>query len=238
MADKTTPLPPSTSASKTFKTIVFLGSGRNVVAPWGGDKRLGDRVVAHVKAVLKARKASFDKGKLVMTHDVTVFDPVEVFGKGGALESSGGHMETPHFYLGKSAPAKMNSMAETIKKADCYIIVTPEYNHSIPPALSSIMGHFGGSNYKGKPSAIVSYSPSPWGGARGAVALRPFLSELGCLPVSAMTHLPTAGALFAADGTPKDCDARVHHQLPKMLAQLEWTAMALKEMAARHGAFP
>jgi chromate reductase len=33
---------------------------------------------------------------------------------------------------------------------------------------------------------IVTYSGGQWGGTRAAVALRSTLSELGCLPVSAM----------------------------------------------------
>ena len=36
----------------------------------------------------------------------------------------------------------------SIKAADGYVVVTAEYNHSLPPALTSLMGHFGGSNYK------------------------------------------------------------------------------------------
>ena len=65
------------------------------------------------------------------------------------------------------------------------------------------MGTFGGSNYTLKPSAIVTYSPGPWGGMRAAVALRPFLSELGCLPVSKLTGYPDAGELFNEDGAPR-----------------------------------
>lgn len=90
------------------------------------------------------------------------------------------------------------------------------------------MGHFGGSNFACKPSAIVTYSPSPFGGIRAAMALRPFLSELGCLPVSKLTGFPMAGDLFEANGTPKDPNNRMLGQLPPMIAQLEWMAIAMK----------
>merc|ERR1712086_713279 len=96
------------------------------------------------------------------THEVTVYDPIKIFGKGGALESSGAEIRTPHHFIesGK-APEGMEVMAKTIQEADCYLVITPEYNHSLPPALSGLMGHFAGSNYAYKPSGIITYSPGP-----------------------------------------------------------------------------
>ena len=47
-----------------------------------------------------------------------------------------------------------------------------------------------------KPSLICSYSAGQWGGARAAVLLRPALSEMGCIPVSAMIHVPKAAEVF------------------------------------------
>ena len=47
-----------------------------------------------------------------------------------------------------------------------------------------MMNQVGCSKYANKVSGSICYSgfPSAAGGARCAVALRPFLSELGCLP--------------------------------------------------------
>mmetsp|Transcript_46849 Transcript_46849/g.146188 ORF Transcript_46849/g.146188 Transcript_46849/m.146188 type:complete len:215 (-) Transcript_46849:211-855(-) len=212
----------------TLKTVVFLGSARNVVPAWGGDRRLGDRVLGYVVNALR--------GRTDVKHDVTVYDPLEVFGEGGALSSSGGELQTPQFMLG-DPPAAMVAMKETIAAADCYVIVTPEYNHSIPPALSSMMGHFGGSNYSCKASGIVTYSPGPFGGARGAVALRPFLSELGCLPVSKLVCLANPTSMFDEDGSVIDPEARMLGQLPGMLDQLEWMATAMKNHRELVGTF-
>jgi hypothetical protein len=41
--------------SRVLHTIVFIGSARDSSPPWGGDKRLGDRVVNHVLAALRNR---------------------------------------------------------------------------------------------------------------------------------------------------------------------------------------
>lgn len=108
-------------------------------------------------------------------------------------------------------------------------------NHSIPPALSSMMGHFGGSNYACKPSAIVTYSPGAWGGSRAAMALRPMLSELGCLPVSKLCAVPSVSDILSPEGEPVDAEHRMLKQLPGLLSQLEWMAIAMANQRAAAG---
>lgn len=211
--------------SRVLKTVVFMGSARDISPPWGGSSRLGNGILSWVKNELSQRSAEL--GDETITHEVTVFDPLEVFAPGGALAESGAELKTPHFFFkAGEAPAAMDTMAQTIKAADCFLIVTAEYNHSLPPALSSMMGHFGGSLYKFKPSGIITYSPSPYGGTRAAVALRPFLSELGCLPVSKLACFSMVGDIFNEDGSVKDKENRQLKQLPGMLEQLEWLAVA------------
>ena len=172
-----------------------------------------------------------------MTHDVlAVYDPLEVFGEGGGCEASTAAIRRPHFFQkAGEAPPAMDDMRDIIKAADCYLVVSPEYNHSIPPALSGMMGNFGGSNYACKPCAICTYSPGPWGGMRAAIALRPMLSELGCLPVSKLCGLPSVSELLEADGAPKDSEHRMLKQLPAMLGQLEWMAIAMANQRAAAG---
>lgn len=215
-----------TATTKVLKTVVFMGSSRDIAPPWGGASRLGDGILSWVKSELSKRTSSLGDIKKI-THEVTVYDPIEVFGKGGALEASGAEIRTPHFFFKPGeAPEGMEAIAKTIKEADCYLIVSPEYNHSIPPAISGMMGHFGGSCYAFKPSGMITYSVSPYGGSRAAVALRPFLSELGCLPVSKMACFSMVGDIFEQDGTVKDKDNRQLKQLDGVLAQLEWLAIA------------
>jgi hypothetical protein len=108
-------------------------------------------------------------------------------------------------------------------------MVTPEYNHSPSPALLNTLNHFGSSLFSFKPSAIVSYSQGQWGGARAAAGLRPFLSELGCLPVSAMVHVPHAHQRFDEAGMPtvgqEDADKWEEYGA-RTWAQLEWWGAA------------
>lgn len=220
-------------ATKSLKTVVFMGSARNAVPPWGGDARLGDRVLKWVVNTLTERKGSLGADTIV--HDLEVIDPVDCFGPDGALtEISAGELTTPTFFL-KELPPKAAALKDKISSADCYLIVSPEYNHVAPPALTSIMGHFGGSCFACKPSAIVTYSPGPWGGMRAAMTICNMAHELGCLPVSKLCGLPMVGDLIEIDGKPKDPDHRMLKQLPSMLDQLEWMAVAMKRQRDETG---
>ena len=71
-------------------------------------------------------------------------------------------LKRPIFHYPPERPGAPDWLIEAEKKvkaADAYVIVSGEYNHSIPPALSNMMDHFGGSSYAYKPSGIVCYSP-------------------------------------------------------------------------------
>ena len=64
------------------------------------------------------------------------------------------------FYKDQSeAPDWLRKAGEQIKEADAYVIVSAEYNHTMPPALTNMMDHFAMSSYEYKPSGIVTYSP-------------------------------------------------------------------------------
>ena len=74
-------------------------------------------------------------------------------------------------YEPSQAPEVLQRMAKVIIPADAYIIVSGEYNHTVPPALANLMDHFL-DEYFWKPSAIVCYSAGGFGGVRAAMALR------------------------------------------------------------------
>ena len=69
------------------------------------------------------------------------------------------------------APEILERLATRIRAADAFIIVSGEYNHSIPPALSNLLDHFL-EEYFWRPSAIVCYSAGAFGGVRAAMQLR------------------------------------------------------------------
>ncbi len=100
-------------------------------------------------------------------------------------------LEKPEFcYSPSTVPEELKNVKTIFMEADAFVCITPEYNHAPSPGLVNVLNHFGSSVFSFKPSAIVSYSGGQWGGTRAANALRPILSELGALPVSAMIHIP------------------------------------------------
>jgi NAD(P)H-dependent FMN reductase len=196
-----------------MKFLVFLGSVRTTTPP--EPARLGERVA---RACVSYIEQTLDGV------EVELIDP---------LDYDLGPVFKPHFaYHQKDMPKKLQALADKIEEADGYVMVSPEYNHSMGPALANLLNHFGASLYSYKPSAIATYSAGQWGGARAAVALRSFLGELGCLPVSAMIHVPKAQDVLNEKGefvdTARDSDAWAGY-FGRTLNQLWWWAQATQK---------
>lgn len=60
-------------------------------------------------------------------------------------------------------------MGKKLQAADCFIFVTPEYNHFPGMALINTLNHFSLKTWGFKPSGIVSYSIGAGGGVRAAM---------------------------------------------------------------------
>lgn len=194
-----------------MKFLVFLGTVRNSTPP--RPARLGERVA---KACIECLNNGYED------HEVELVDalayPLETIFK-------------PHFaYQKGKAPSQLNELAQKIEDCDGFIMISPEYNHSMSPALANLLNHFGSSLFSYKPSAIVTYSAGQWGGMRAAVGMRTFLSELGCLPVSAMIHVPNAEGVFSADGSSQtgEDQASWFDYFSRTFNQLIWWADAAK----------
>ncbi len=75
----------------------------------------------------------------------------------------------------KGFPSIVTRTAEAIAKADGVIVVTPEYNHSIPGVLKNAidwLSRLPNQPFAGKPIALESSSPSLFGGLRAQLHLR------------------------------------------------------------------
>lgn len=127
------------------------------------------------------------------------------------------------------APPVLERLAGIIKPADAYLIVSAEYNHSIPPALSNLLDHFL-PEYYFKPSAIACYSPGAFGGVRAAMQLRAMLCEMGTPSIPSLLPFPKVQDLLDENGQPKD--ERIRKSTDRFLSELEWYAEALKAQRA------
>ena len=131
------------------------------------------------------------------------------------------------------APDPLPKLAAIIRAADGFLIVSGEYNHSIPPALKNLLDYFL-EEWFWRPSAIACYSAGAFGGVRAAMQLRATLAELGMPSIPSIQPMPKVQDQFEDDGTPRDPSHAA--RLRRFLDEFEWYADALK--AARKGGVP
>jgi len=118
-----------------------------------------------------------------------------------------------------------------VKQADAFIVVTPEYNHSLPAALKnaidSVWLSFG---FRNKPVAAVGYSGSIGGGIRAIEHLAHVFIEAEAVPLRNTVVIPFVRTAFGADGEPSDPETGIRLQV--MLDDLTWWSTALEQARA------
>lgn len=127
-------------------------------------------------------------------------------------------------YAPGTAPPVLQDLAELYRRADGFMIVTAEYNQSVPPALKNLLDHFL-EEYFWRPSMIVSYSAGRFGGVRAAVALRTILAELGMPSLPSVLSIPTIGRALTDAGAANE--AWIDKAAGRALAEFEWYAQGL-----------
>jgi NAD(P)H-dependent FMN reductase len=131
------------------------------------------------------------------------------------------------------APEILERLAEIYRASDGFVVVSGEYNHSIPPALTNLLDYFL-EEYFFRPSAIVCYSAGQFGGVRAAMQLRALLGEIGMPSISSIFPIPSIGKAFTDAGEPTD---PIHSdRFARFAAEFEWYARALRE--ARRAGVP
>ena len=131
------------------------------------------------------------------------------------------------------APEPLERLATLYRRADAFVVVSAEYNHSIPPALSNTLDHFL-EEYFWRPSGIVCYSAGQYGGVRAAMQLRAMLAELGTPSIPSLLPIPRVQKALSEAGEP--AEDWLGRAAGKFLDELTWYAEALK--AKRAGGTP
>ena len=124
------------------------------------------------------------------------------------------------------APELMDKLGKILSSSDAFMIVSGEYNHSIPAALKNILDHYQ-SEYFYKPSGIVTYSAGPFGGVRAAMQLRAILCELGTPSIP--STFPISAVQDSFDDEGNAIDKAYDRRVTKFLDEFEWYSYALKE---------
>ncbi|WP_263375654.1 NADPH-dependent FMN reductase [Granulicella aggregans] len=124
-----------------------------------------------------------------------------------------------------SLRVKLAQIAELYARADGYVIVSGEYNHSIPPALTNLIDYFL-EEYAFRPSAIVCYSAGRYGGVRAAMQLRALLPEVGLPTIPSLQPIPSIGESLSAEGVALTQD--LAEKSGKFFDEFDWYMRAMK----------
>lgn len=116
---------------------------------------------------------------------------------------------------------------EKIGDADAYIIVTPEYNRSIPAVLkNAIDSVFFSFAFRRKPVAFIGYSLGPTAGARAVEHLTQIMVETEAIPIRTSTLIPLVTSAFDVQNQPTNSSLDVN--LGVMLDDLAWMGRIFK----------
>lgn len=134
---------------------------------------------------------------------------------------------SPRYNPSRQPTPEVKQWLDTLAPADGYIIVTPEYNHSIPAVLKNALDYID-FQFAKKPVAIVSHGSV--GGARAAEHLKAILLEAKAAVVpEAVAVTARLDSLFDESGQPVDAAALTGYtqMLKSELAELDWWAQTL-----------
>ncbi len=105
-------------------------------------------------------------------------------------------------------PSNAVALRRLVQQHDALLVVTPEYNASIPAVLKNALDWVsrpyaqepGVSAFRGKTAALLASSPGALGGLRALVHLRQVLMNLGVLVLTEQYALGGANSAFGASG--------------------------------------
>ncbi len=113
---------------------------------------------------------------------------------------------------------------DLLEKADGFIFIATEYNHSIPPSLKNMIDYFY-EEYFYKPCGIISYTSGPFGGIRAAHHLSDVCSALKMVVIPTILPISKVRESFNDDGT--SVDGVYERRSKKFIAEMNWFLEAL-----------
>ncbi|MCX5203218.1 NAD(P)H-dependent oxidoreductase [Streptomyces sp. NBC_00237] len=137
-------------------------------------------------------------------------------------------LEMPAFGVEPEGETKAVSdrLSARLHEADAFVVVTPEYNHTVSPALKNAIDWFL-EEWSFKPVGLVSYG-GMGGGLRAAEHLRQVFAEVHATTVRDMLSFHNAWGDFEKDGQPAS-PAGSEDAAVNLLKQVAWWADALRE---------
>lgn len=183
--------------------VVLQGSTRS--------ERMGDRAAKWVVAQLQARE-----------HEVALVDAAAL--QLPMLDRMWKEIKDDTSETHSALREKLAGLAQLYARSDGYVVVSAEYNHSIPPGVSNLIDYFL-EEYAFRPAAIVCYSSGPFGGVRAAMQLRSLLPEVGLSSIPSIQAIPRIQDVLDRDGLA--VDPNMTQRSSRFFAEFEWYVRAM-----------
>src|SRR5918993_632201 len=179
------------------------------------------------------RRASYNRAALRAAMQLVPQDTaLDIFELDGILGFNQDEEQNP--------PPKVIELKRRIRAADAILIVTPEYNYSIPGVLKNAIDWasrpYGDSAWNGKPAAIMGASIGAIGTARAQYHLRQMFVFLNMFPINQPeVMIGNASERFDAEGNLTD---KMTKDFIRQLLQnlVEWTRQIAPVNAEAHKA--
>ncbi|MBE8525353.1 NAD(P)H-dependent oxidoreductase [Amycolatopsis sp. H6(2020)] len=123
------------------------------------------------------------------------------------------------------AAAVLAELSGRLDAADAFIVVTPEYNQSLPASLKNAID-WTGPEWAAKPVGLVSYGGRA-AGTRAAEHVRQILVALDTVSVYDVVCFPFPKEVFAEGGDPGP--ESFAETAKSLLRKLEWWALVLRD---------
>lgn len=131
----------------------------------------------------------------------------------------------------------VRSWNHKMAEGDAFLVITPEYNHSVPAVLkNAIDSVFVSFAFRNKPIAAVGYSGGIAGGVRAIEHLAQIAVEAEMVPLRTATILPQVFQAFTSDQEPVNPVADISLQIA--LDDLKWWSDVLEAARANGQLLP
>ncbi|MEV5506219.1 NADPH-dependent FMN reductase [Streptomyces orinoci] len=133
---------------------------------------------------------------------------------------------------GEEDRAALAAVTPRLRRADAFVVITPEYNHSYPASVKTLID-WHRDPWQAKPVAFVSYGGLS-GGLRAVEHLRPVFSEVHAVTIRETVSFHGPWGKFDEEGRHLDEEAGIAAAgaAKALLDQLGWWAVSLREARA------
>ncbi|MGJ5816433.1 NADPH-dependent FMN reductase [Paludibaculum fermentans] len=137
--------------------------------------------------------------------------------------------QLPEVLSDQRTPA-VAAVSARLSRADAFVVITPEYNHSFPAPLKTLID-WHSQEWHAKPIGFVSYGGVS-GGLRAVEQLRQIFVEVHAMTVRDSVSFAGVWTQFGSDGQPTN-PSHSNRNATKMLNQLVWWGHALRDAKSK-----